>query len=382
MASKKMKPGPVFIQPKDGPRGELITALVETLGVYGPDSLTALRKQYGPLFVHMAEAEFEHGEDWYDVSEKRWQRDADAVADGMVVAYGKLAPKGHYFGARRGHGDGIEWGFWPDPERNPEEEMRDAVFHEGYRDNPNLRRIGGSALSDIYEYRGRRIIVSKRKEKDEDVLVQIVRKATKRGYDVDVVVAEYYSSAPFPEQEGRDIIEEWHEESKAKRRAKRKRIGVKLPSEVDPKARAKQAEKEIATLTRLRRATEEAKEGVGLEAPPQPRTLKVKAEGEARYVGPKAGGALFKYGNATIEMRAAGEEIDTAQILMYPHMVHVTILGPDNTVLSAFGTWGGTRALGRAKNEIVKKAKDNPTAGKKDKRESRGRSFLRRMLRT
>lgn len=374
MAPKKMKPGLVLSYPVGDTRGALITELVEKVEYYDPDTIKSLRRQYGPLFVHMAETRFAHDDDWYDASDKRWQRDADVVADQSILALGKMSPKGHYFGARRDR-DMIEWGYWPEPERNPEEELHDAVFYEGYKENPTLRRLGGSPTSDVYEYRGRRIIVSRDKK---GVLVQVVRKATRRGYDVDAVVAEYYSAHAFPEQEARDIIEEWHEESKAKRRAKRKRIGIKLPAEVDPEVRARRLGKEADTLERLRSATEEA---LGLHAPEQPRKVKLKAEGEAKYIGPKAGGALFKYGNATIEMRAAGEEIETEAILMYPAMVHVTVIGPDNAVVTAFGTWGGTRALGRAKNEIARKAaKANPEP-QNGKLETRGRSFMRRMMR-
>jgi len=333
------------------------------------------------MFLYMANAEH-RGESpwWYENATREWRKRADALFSEAVAMLQRASPKNHYFGPLQ-TGDGVvEWGFWEE-ESDEGDDLHAEVFHKGYRENPDLRRIGGGEEEgmEIYEYRGRRIIIEETRE--GDTMVQIVRKATRGGYDTDVVVSEYVSSAPFPELEAQEMIEEWHEESKAKRRSKRKRIGLRSEAERPEEERATARRKKKSAFDRLRQQTEEGKAGLGLEAPPKQRKIKVKAEGDVRYVGPKAGAALFKYGNATIEMRPIGGEAEGEDIRFYPDMVNVIVTGPDATVLTVFATWGGTRALLQAREEIAKKARtQNPEPGKPSRKETKARSFMRRMM--
>jgi len=387
MAAKKGKPGAVYIAESPVDHGEVILELTETLGALHPEGLAGLRKRHGPTFLYMANAEH-RGESpwWYENAPREWRKRADALFTETVTALQRAAPKNHFFGPLQTDDGVVEWGYWEE-EADEEEDLHAEVFHKGFRENPELRRIGGSPddSTEIYEYRGRRIIIDTTRSGDR--MVQIVRKAMQRGYDTDVVISEYVSTAPFPAVEAALTIDEWHEESKAKRRTKRKRIGLRTDAEREEaggaSARAVTSErrKKKSAFDRLREQTEEGKAGLGTGAPRVMRKIKLKAEGTIKYVGPKAGGALFKYGNATIELRAVGSEIEDEAIRLFPDMVSATVIGPDSTVLGMFATWGGERALLQARELISKKAlTQNPQPGKPSRKETKARSFLRRMM--
>lgn len=384
-AQKKAKPGAVYLAESPVDHGEVILELTETLGALSPAAIAGLRKRHGPVFLYMANAEH-RGEApwWYENAPREWRKRGDALFAEAVTMLQRSAPRGHFFGPLQ-TGDGVvEWGFWEE-EADEEADLHAEVFKNGYRENPELRRIGGGGNTEIYEYRGRRIIIDLSRTGDR--MVQIVRKAMQGGYDTDVVVSEYVSTAPFPAIEAALTIDEWHEESKAERRTKRKRIGVRTDAEMEAEGgyRARQVtserRKKKSAFEKLREQTEEGKAGVGTGAPRTMRKIKLKAEGTIKYVGPKAGGALFKYGNATIELRPVGGEAEGEDIRSFLDMVSATVIGPDSTVLGMFATWGGERALLQARELISKKAlTQNPEPGKPSRKETKARSFLRRMI--
>jgi hypothetical protein len=379
MARRKGKPGAVFIATDANDVGEALGALTDTLEYLDPEALASLRTTHGPVFLYMSDMEQQGREEgWYTEASRDWRAKADTLLQATVEALQKCAPKDHYFGPRPIDDEAMEWGFWPRA-RNPDEDEYDDVHHKGYRENPKLRRLQQGP--DVYEYRGRRIVVMKRAEdKPEEAFVQILRKTTRRGYDVDVVVAEYVSSHPFPEQEAQVAIEEWYEESKAERRTRRRRAGIRTAAEIPLEEQAERERKQLSAYSRLREATLQAKAASGLAAPPSPRKVKVTAEGPVAFIGLKGGAALFRYGNVNIELRPLGGEATSEAIRVYPDMVSATVLGPDQTVIAMFATWGGERALDRAKQEAAQHAAKNPKPDAKA-RKGRGRgSFMRRMM--
>jgi hypothetical protein len=267
----------------------------------------------------------------------------------------------------------VDWGFWPKKLAAPD--PYSALHLEGYSEHPEAKLLSRSDVQQTWLYRGRRVVVTLDPSR-YDVLVQVIRKATQRGYDVDRVVDEYYTVDPFPEIEAFQMIDAWRDEAKRRSAERKKRLGLETPA---ARAAVKKAEKQaaaaIAELAKIREEALARKRPARVLTPAAPMPV-----GTPEFVGPKNGGALYKYEGYLIELKPLGKPIGKAEeILAYPHMVSALVLAPDSTVVTGFAVWGGEEALRRAAQAVARlrptKTNPSPRAGKPKRR-----SFMHRML--
>ncbi len=314
---KRAKPGPVFIQMPDGPRGEVITELAETLHALDPEADRKLRGQFGSVYLYITEAAARgDDEEWYEEAPRDWQRQADLLLDHVTAALQKTAPAHHYFSGRRMPDETIEWGFWEKVEKNPEEAAEDDLLYGGFRENKTPITIQRDESGTIYRYRGRHILV-------DGPNVQIARQ-TKSGRGG--VLAEWASDQPFPYLEALKVIDLMYEQSKRRNR-KRAPSQSKMPDGVRKRC-------------------------------------------------DKGNGALFVCRGYAIDVQPLGE-YEGGDITEHEGMASATVIGPDESVLGTYAAWGAKRALASACSMAEKSAKEQ--AANAPKKRTRG-SFMRRMM--
>ena len=314
---KRAKPGPVFIQMPDGPRGEAIVELMGTLRHLDPDADRALRGQLGSVYLYITEADARgDGDEWYEEAPRDWQRQADTLFDHITSGLQKTAPAHHYFSGRKMPDGTIEWGFWEKVQKNPGEAAEDDLLYGGFRENKTPLTVQKDENGTIYKYRGRHILV-------QGPNIQIARQI-KDGPGA--VLAEWSSDQPFPHLEALAVIDLMHEQAKHR---SRKRV------------------------------------------PPQP---PVPAGVRMRTV--KGNGGLFACRSYTIDVQPLGA-YEGGDIAEHDGMAMATVIGPDETALGSYTAWGARRALASACALVEKTAKER--AASAPKKATRG-SFMRRMM--
>ncbi len=199
---RKAKPGAVLIQPDPASRSESIAVLAETLETLDPAASASLRAAFGPTYLYMAEAAAQGDEDhWYELAPRAWKRRADDLLDHVSARLEKCSPANHYFAGRRDAEGTIEWGFWPKPERNPEEVERDDLLNKGFKENTKPVLVESWPGGTRHKYRGREVEVKKGH-------VALYRHGT--------ILWEWDSDHPFPHLEGFQAVDLMREQGRKK----------------------------------------------------------------------------------------------------------------------------------------------------------------------
>lgn len=315
--ARRAKPGPVLIQPPDAPRGEVVTELTEVLERLDPSAVQRIRGFHGSTYLFIAEREDD--EDWYEEAPRAWQRKADNLLDHLTSGLDKVAPSGHYFSGRRDAAGTIEWGFWPKPERNPEEAEHDDLLYGGFRENPKPVLLGRSQDQTTYKYKGRYVVIRGSR-------VQIGREA-KTGNGA--LLADWESRQPFPRLEAFQVIDLMQQRAK-RRKSKPRR------QEVDP---------ELASLL-------------------------------ARGAKTRGAGRLLRYRGYVIDLQPIGQYTGEP-LLEYQGMVSTALLDADDLVISTGAHWSTASALNESVKQIDKLMKTQKPEGRRST--PRRRAFHRLM---
>jgi len=200
--ARKAKPGAVLIQPDPPSHSEAIIVLLETLGKLDPAAAASLRAQFGPTVLYIAAATGRgEDDDWYDLAPRSWQRRADTLLDHITSRLEKCSPANHYFAGRRDVIGTVEWGFWPKPEKNPEEVEQDDLLRKGFKENTKPVLVESWPGGGRHKYRGREVEV-------KGGHVALYRNGT--------VLWEWDSDHPFPHLEGFQAVDLMREQGRRK----------------------------------------------------------------------------------------------------------------------------------------------------------------------